>query len=128
MWINSKSSANGLRGGERQPVKVAPGTTPELQVNLVPLDLPPFPVGAIVLTEAQKNALAAVAKQLAKDPSLRLVISDQVDPKESTEMNLSLNARREEAIRAYLGNLGLGDSISVNSIGKEPRIVPPPTG
>jgi outer membrane protein OmpA-like peptidoglycan-associated protein len=113
---------------ERQTVKAAPGTTPDLQVNRVPLVLPPFPAGAIVLTEAQKNALAVVAKRLAKDPSLRLVISDQADPNESIEMNLSLNARREEAIRAYLGNLGLGDRISVNSIGNEPRIVPPPTG
>lgn len=68
--------------------------------------------------EGQKN-LAESADFLRQNPASRLVIEGHCDERGSREYNLVLGEKRAKEVRRYLKDLGIKNSVSINSYGKE---------
>ncbi len=72
------------------------------------------------LTDEARAALAANAAWLKQHPGVRILVEGHCDERNTREYNLALGERRANAVRDYLGSLGVaGDRIRTVSFGEE---------
>ncbi len=71
------------------------------------------------LTPQSQDTLQKLAECLRKAPAKRIVVAGNCDERGTTEYNLALGARRAEAAKKYLADLGAGGKIATVSYGKE---------
>jgi len=72
------------------------------------------------LDEAARGVLEQTAQCLKSAGTGRFVVEGHCDERGTTEYNLHLGERRAEAVKKYLGNLGIdAKSIRTTSYGKE---------
>src|SRR5688500_6060806 len=79
-----------------------------------------FALNRSELTAEAPRTLAADAKRLLENPTLRIRVEGHADERGSTEYNLALSDRRATAIRRYLMDLGVAsDRIETLAFGEE---------
>ncbi len=79
-----------------------------------------FGYDADTLDATAQETLKRQAEWLAKYPNVRLQIEGHCDERGTREYNLALGDRRAEAVRSYLGTLGVSsDRLTTISYGKE---------
>jgi peptidoglycan-associated lipoprotein len=66
-----------------------------------------------------QEKLQKVAGCLRARPAGKIVVSGHCDERGTTEYNLALGARRAEAARKYLGDLGVAGAMETVTLGKE---------
>ena len=72
------------------------------------------------LSDEARDALARNADLLKSQPQFQLVIEGHADERGTNEYNLALGERRANAVRSYLGSLGVGaDRLRTLSYGEE---------
>jgi peptidoglycan-associated lipoprotein len=64
-------------------------------------------------------ALQKLAACLAKAPARQVQVDGHCDDRGTTEYNLALGKKRSEAVKKYLGDLGVAGTIVTNTFGKE---------
>jgi peptidoglycan-associated lipoprotein len=107
-----KSSLENLRTGE-SPVTPASSPLKEIYFDFDRYDLRPD----------ARAALKANAEWLKANPSVQAQIEGHCDERGTTEYNLALGAKRAQAAKDFLVNLGIPTSrISTISFGKEAQI------
>lgn len=96
------------------------------ELALVPLEpvLEPladilFAFDQYLLSEKAKTDLAEVRTALKENPSAKLLILGYADERGSNEYNLTLGKRRANEVQQYLGSLGLQNTMTTSSFGKE---------
>jgi len=96
----------------------APGTPAEF--SAVAGDRVLFTTDSSQLTSEAQAILRGQAKWLARYPGYTVTIQGHADERGTREYNIALGARRAEAVRSYLGQLGLNSvSLRTISFGKE---------
>ena len=107
--VQSQSSLEALRQG-------APPTTPKES----PLKEVYFDFDKYDLRPDARNTLQANAEWLKNNPAVLADIEGHCDERGTTEYNLALGAKRAQAAKDYLVNLGIPASrLSTTSYGKE---------
>jgi peptidoglycan-associated lipoprotein len=105
------------------PTTSASTATPGSQADLVQsagADRVFFGYDADTLDATAQDTLKRQAEWLAKYPNVRLQIEGHCDERGTREYNLALGDRRAEAVRSYLGTLGVSsDRLTTISYGKE---------
>src|SRR5512138_679818 len=71
------------------------------------------------LTGESQGTLQKLSECLKKAPAKRVVVSGHADERGTTQYNIALGARRAEAARKYLSDLGAGTKLETVSFGKE---------
>jgi peptidoglycan-associated lipoprotein len=84
-----------------------------------------FDFDSYSIREDSRQALDAKLPFLRAEPAIRLSVAGHADERGSTEYNLALGMRRAQAVREYLGNLGVSEGrIEVTSFGEERPLDP----
>jgi peptidoglycan-associated lipoprotein len=79
-----------------------------------------FDYDQATLRDDARMAIAAGANWLKSYPSVEILIEGHCDERGTTEYNLALGQRRADAVREYIGSLGLeGSRVKTVSYGKE---------
>ena len=133
------SGCSGRKGGEYQPLDDADLVFPDGLYNSdgIPLDGQPFDISrqrlegtaftpvyfgydSFVLPPQEATKLEAVARYLAENPGVVLIVEGHCDERGSNEYNLSLGEQRALTLRSYLVSLGTAaDRIQSRSYGEE---------
>jgi peptidoglycan-associated lipoprotein len=71
------------------------------------------------LTSDAQGTLQGLAECLKKAPAKRVTVQGNADERGTVQYNTALAARRADAARKYLSDLGVGGSIDTVSFGKE---------
>jgi peptidoglycan-associated lipoprotein len=71
------------------------------------------------LTPDAQGTLQKLAECLKRTPAKRVVVQGHCDERGTTQYNIALGARRAEAARKYLGDLGASAKLDTVSFGKE---------
>ena len=71
------------------------------------------------ITADSQSALQMLADCLKRAPAKSVLISGHADERGTTQYNIALGARRAEAARKYLSDLGSGAKLDTVSFGKE---------
>lgn len=96
----------------------APGSPAEF--SAVAGDRVLFTTDSSQLTSEAQAILRGQVKWLARYPGYTVTIQGHADERGTREYNIALGARRAEAVRTYLGQLGLNSvSLRTVSFGKE---------
>jgi peptidoglycan-associated lipoprotein len=66
-----------------------------------------------------QGALQRLVDCLKQAPARRVVVSGHADERGTTQYNIALSARRAEAARRYLSDLGAGSTLETVSFGEE---------
>jgi peptidoglycan-associated lipoprotein len=74
------------------------------------------------LTSDSQSMLQKLADCLKKAPPKTVLIQGNCDERGTTQYNIALGARRAEAAKKYLGDLGVGAKLDTVSYGKEKPI------
>jgi peptidoglycan-associated lipoprotein len=74
------------------------------------------------LTGDSQSTLQKLADCLKKAPAKTVLIQGHCDERGTTQYNIALGARRAEAARKYLADLGVGSKLDTVSYGKEKPI------
>lgn len=106
-------------GGEYEPEE------PEVEVE--PVEEPcAFETVYFEFDSAELDSASRTAIQTAVDcyrdqnPNVRILLTGACDPRGTEEYNIALGERRAQAVRGYMGSLGMDSSqISVTSVGEE---------
>jgi len=110
-----------VQGYEAQPMNfgnAAPGSQDDLSINVG--DRVFFGYDSFTLTPEAISQLELQAQWLRQYPSVNVVIEGHADERGTREYNLALGDRRANAVRNYLGSLGISSRrIQTISYGKE---------
>jgi peptidoglycan-associated lipoprotein len=79
------------------------------------------------LSEQAKKALTAQAEILKQNPTAILAIEGYADERGSREYNLALGEKRAQAVRRFLAELGISNTVKVVSYGKDRPFCTEPT-
>jgi peptidoglycan-associated lipoprotein len=71
------------------------------------------------LTTESQGALQKLADCVRQAPAKRISVAGHADDRGTTQYNIALGARRAEAARKYLGDLGVGTKLDSVSFGEE---------
>ena len=71
------------------------------------------------LTADSQSSLQKLADCLKRAPAKKVLVSGHADERGTTQYNIALGARRAEAARKYLSDLGSGAKLDTVSFGKE---------
>ena len=97
---------------------VGPGTQHDLEVNVG--DRVYFGYDSSVLDDQARATVERQAAWLQQFPTVTVTIEGHTDQRGTTEYNLALGERRANAVKSYLGSLGIDPArILVISYGKE---------
>lgn len=97
---------------------ILPGSVKDFTVNVG--DTIHFDYNHYAIRDTDRGMLQRQATWLLKYPSVRVTIEGNCDERGTREYNLALGARRAEAVKDYLGSLGVPSArMSTISYGKE---------
>jgi len=95
-----------------------PGSQADLEVNVG--DRVNFAVDSSTLDETARQTVERQAAWLQQFPTVTVTIEGHADQRGTTEYNLALGERRANAVKSYLGSLGIDPArVLVISYGKE---------
>jgi peptidoglycan-associated lipoprotein len=97
---------------------ILPGSTRDFTVNVG--DTIHFDYDRYAIRDTDRGTLQRQATWLLKYPNVRVTIEGNCDERGTRDYNLALGARRAEAVKRYLGGLGVPLArMSTVSYGKE---------
>jgi peptidoglycan-associated lipoprotein len=80
------------------------------------------------LTADSQKRLDVLAEKMRSNPNVHIKVSGNCDDLGTTEYNLALGQRRADAVKTYLGHLGIeGGRVETVSYGEEKPLDPAPT-
>ena len=95
-----------------------PGSQADLEVNVG--DRVQFALDSSTLDETARQTVERQAAWLQQFPTVTVTVEGHTDQRGTTEYNLALGERRANAVKSYLGSLGVDPArILVISYGKE---------
>ena len=98
--------------------RIIPGSAQDFKVNVG--DTVHFAYNQYNIEENDKNTLQKQATWLNRYPSVQITIEGHCDERGTREYNLALGARRANAVKEYLGGLGVSlGRLQTISYGKE---------
>jgi len=97
---------------------VVPGSVQDFRVNIG--DTVHFEYDKYTVTSEDRDVLQRQAAWLQKYPQVRVTVEGHCDERGTREYNLALGARRANAVKEYLVNLGVSSArVGTISYGKE---------
>jgi len=97
---------------------VVPGSVQDFRVNVG--DTVHFEYDKYTVTSEDRDVLQRQAAWLQKYPQVRVTVEGHCDERGTREYNLALGARRANAVKEYLVNLGVSSArVGTISYGKE---------
>lgn len=114
----------GMGSGSLQPIGVAGEGLEERTVGMDNIDRDTFRANTVyfdydsaAVKQAERNKVQQVADYLKSNPGARVVLEGHCDWRGTTEYNMGLGDRRANAVRSYLGTLGV-DASRIETVSK----------
>ncbi len=120
---NPGMTSLGMGSGSLQPIGVE-GDLEARTVGMDNIDRDTFRANTVyfdydsaAVKQAERNKVQQVADYLKSNPGARVVLEGHCDWRGTTEYNMGLGDRRANAVRSYLGTLGV-DASRIETVSK----------